>query len=478
MFTALVSLVMLLIYYSYREYVFRAEEFNKNANHLFEIAIEKTEEQRLAQVRAYWMEDMDDPNLVKIKAEKGPSGELSIIILDPKTDERELVVNLMSTEYPDTVTDEFLRDKFRKSVLSMGDTYVFLQDTIHTRYQIYKDTIRTSPEQLKQNFKDQLSTFSIESDFDIVLSEDSVLTEADSHLFSIQPIKMNDEKWSQYVFASFHQPFWEVLDEIKLVLLVNFLVLMFIALGFWQMLKTIKKQRELVRLKDDFIDNVTHELLTPVSTLTLGMDNLENYFEKGDSQKIKQYTVLVKQEVNHISNLVKGVLQSSVTFQGYIKLKPEYFNLRPIINNVRLYYLQKIDKSLKITLACDENLSIYTDKQHLINILHNLVDNAIKYGDPLACEIDIVAERFEDRLELRISDNGKGIPEEESERIFDKFHRVSQDDVHEVKGLGIGLYYVRTILARLNGTIKLKNSSPKGSTFKITIDQPQHADVN
>lgn len=478
MFTALVSLVMLLIYYSYREYVFRAEEFNKNANHLFEIAIEKTEEQRLAQVRAYWMEDKDDPNLVKIKAEKGPSGELSIIILDPKTDERELVVNLMSTEYPDTVTDEFLRDKFRKSVLSMGDAYVFLQDTIHTRYQIYKDTIRTSPEQLKQNFKDQLSTFSIESDFDIVLSVDSVLTEADSHLFSIQPIKMNDEKWSQYVFASFHQPFWEVLDEIKLVLLVNFLVLMFIALGFWQMLKTIKKQRELVRLKDDFIDNVTHELLTPVSTLTLGMDNLENYFEKGDSQKIKQYTALVKQEVNHISNLVKGVLQSSVTFQGYIKLKPEYFNLRSIINNVRLYYLQKIDKSLKITLTCDENLSIYTDKQHLINILHNLVDNAIKYGDPLACEIDIVAERVEDRLELRISDNGKGIPEEESERIFDKFHRVSQDDVHEVKGLGIGLYYVRTILARLNGTIKLKNSSPKGSTFKITIDQPQHADVN
>lgn len=478
MFTALVTLVMLLIYYSYREYVFRAEEFNKNANHVLEVAVEKTEEERLARVRAYWMGDMDDPNLVKVKAEKGPGGELSIVILDPKTNERELVFNLMSTEYPDTITDEFLRDKFRKFVLSMGDAYVFLQDTIHTRYQIYKDTIRTSPEQLKQNFKDQLSTFSIKSDFDIVLSEDSVLTEADPHFFSIQPIKMNDEKWSQYVSANFHQPFWEVLNEIKLVLLVNLFVLMFIALGFWQMLKTIKKQRELVRLKDDFIDNVTHELLTPVSTLTLGMDSLETYFEMGDSQKVKQYTALVKQEVNHISNLVKGVLQSSVAFQGQVKLKLEYLNLRPIIDNVRLYYLQKTDKSLKITLACDENLTVYADRQHLINVLHNLIDNAIKYGDRLACEIDIAAEKVGNQLVLTISDNGKGIPEEESERIFDKFHRVSQDDVHEVKGLGIGLYYVRTILARLNGTIKLENSSQKGSTFKITIDQPQHADVN
>ncbi|TCL13709.1 histidine kinase/DNA gyrase B/HSP90-like ATPase [Roseivirga ehrenbergii] len=478
MFTALVSLVMLLIYYSYREYVFRAKEFNKNANHVFEIAVQKTEEERLARIRAYWMQDMDDPNLVKVKAEKGPSGELSITVLNPETDEKELVFNLMSTEYPDTVTDEFLRDKFRKFVLSMGDSYVFLQDTIHARYQIYKDTIRTSPEQLKQNFKDQLSTFSIASDFDIVLSEDSILTEANSDLFSIQPIQMNEEKWSQYVSANFHQPFWEVLNEIKLVLLVNLFVLMFIALGFWQMLKTIKKQRELVRLKDDFIDNVTHELLTPVSTLTLGMDSLENYFEKGDSQKIKQYTALVKQEVNHISNLVKGVLQSSVAFQGQVKLKLKYFDLKSLMDGVRLYYLQKTDKALKITVTCEDNLTVYADKQHLINVLHNLIDNAIKYGDPLACEIDIVAEKVGDRLELRISDNGKGIPEEESERIFDKFHRVSQDDVHDVGGLGIGLYYVRTILARLNGTIKLEKSSPKGSTFKITIDQPQNADIH
>ena len=363
---------------------------------------------------------------------------MSIVILDPKTDERELVYTFVGTDYPDTVTDEFLRDKFRKSILSMGDAYVFLQDTIHTRYQIYKDTIRTTPEQIKENFKDQLSTFSIASDFDIILSEDSVLTEAESHLFYIKPIKMNDEKWSQYVSANFHQPFWEVLIEIKLVLLVNLFVLMFIVLGFWQMLKVIKKQRELVRLKDDFIDNVTHELLTPVTTLTLGMNSLENYFEMGDSQKVKQYTALVKQEVNHISNLVKGVLQSSVAFQGHVKLKFEYFNLRPIIDNVRLYYLQRTDRLLKVTLTCDENLTVYADKQHLINVLHNLIDNAIKYGNSLTCVIDIVAEKVGNRLVLRISDNGKGIPEEESERIFDKFHRVSQDDVHEVKGLGIG----------------------------------------
>lgn len=473
---ALFSLITLLIYYSFNDYSRRAETFKKNADRALQEAINLSEIERRARINAYWKRDFFDSGLVKVKALRGPGNELKINVYEPKTDNIELSFSFMSIPYSDTLSDAFLREKMDQGILDgNGNIRVFFIDTLAKRYEVYEDTVSFLPGQLNGHMTDQLESFSINSSYRLVFSEDTSLSGFPKWNIVTDLKALGFKKEDKMVAAVFTSPQWELLSDMRGVLIVNTIVFVLILVVVIQMRRVIAQQNYLVQLKDDFIDNVTHELLTPVSTLTVGVESLENYIEHNEKEKAVSYARLVKAEVGRVSKLVKGVLQSSSVYKGAVELSTEEIKLQPILQELREYYLQKSEKPLTFDIECSSSLTVFTDRQHLISILHNIIDNAIKYSSHSHKSVSLSVQYLGNLLEIKVSDNGIGIPKGEWERIFDKFHRVNQNDTHDVKGLGIGLYYVKTILERLNGKIKLERSSPRGSTFTITLDQLSYA---
>ena len=247
-------------------------------------------------------------------------------------------------------------------------------------------------------------------------------------------------------------------------------MLLFIAIGLAYVMRSVIKSKKLVRIRRELMNNLTHELKTPISTIGLASEALGDSDLKLNEEQKNYYISMIRGENKRLGVLVEKVLQASLSDSKSLKLYPVELNIHDVIKDVvRNVAMQvrkqggKIELSLKAT-----NPIIRADKIHITNVIFNLLDNAIKYS-PDGAQIEIISNQTEDGVELLVKDNGVGIPKEYIGKVFERLFRVPTGNVHDVKGFGLGLSYVKTVIERHGGVIYVESEVDKGSTFVVKL---------
>ncbi len=232
----------------------------------------------------------------------------------------------------------------------------------------------------------------------------------------------------------------------------------------------IFRQKKLSEIKNDFVNNMTHELKTPISTISLASQMLSDDSIPVQNKNLSHISRIIDTESKRLGVQVEKVLQMAVFDKGFIKLKRKNKNFHEIldssVNNFSLQVKKRGGDLQLITLA--DNSIVNVDEVHMTNVISNLLDNAMKYSDDTP-EIKVKTRNNEKYLIVSIEDKGVGISKDDQKRIFDKFFRVHTGNVHNVKGFGLGLSYVKKIVDIHEGFINLKSELKKGTTFEIYL---------
>ena len=261
-----------------------------------------------------------------------------------------------------------------------------------------------------------------------------------------------------------------LLRTMWLLLTISTMFILVIIFSFSFTVSTIIRQKKVSEIKNDFINNMTHELKTPISTISLACQALSDPDIKMREGIVDSYINVIADENKRLAMVVENVLRTAVMDKGELKLKIVDINVNEVVDQV----LQNMKIQLErrggsfITDLQATNTLVEADKVHLTNVVFNLVDNALKYTENIP--VIKVGTRNEDQgIVVFVEDNGIGISKENQKKIFDKLYRVPTGNVHNVKGFGLGLSYVKAIVDKHNGWIKVKSEPNKGSRFEILI---------
>jgi two-component system phosphate regulon sensor histidine kinase PhoR len=254
------------------------------------------------------------------------------------------------------------------------------------------------------------------------------------------------------------------------LLLSSAIFMLTVIFAFGYSIRTILYQKKLSAIKNDFINNMTHELKTPISTISLACEALSDPAMSKSEARVSHFLKMIKDENKRLGVLVENVLRSAVLDRGEMKLNRDGIDMHDVIlaviRNIELQAQQRggsIDTDLRA-----ENAVIKGDRVHLTNVIYNLLDNAIKYsGENLHIQMSTSSNAT--CIDIRVKDNGIGIRKEDQNRIFEKLFRVPTGDVHNIKGFGLGLSYVKMIVEKHHGTVSVQSELGKGSTFIIQL---------
>jgi two-component system phosphate regulon sensor histidine kinase PhoR len=260
-----------------------------------------------------------------------------------------------------------------------------------------------------------------------------------------------------------------LIKRISLPILFSIILLGITILSFVLLYRNLLRQRRLAELKNEFISNITHELKTPIATVGVAIEALKNFNAIQDPQRTKEYLDISSNELQRLSLLVDKVLKLSMFEKKEIELKYESLNLKDIVDEVTSSLRLQLEKNnARVSVTQNGDLNLQGDRLHLLSVVFNLVDNAIKYsnGDP---SIQIGLNGDEQNVELSITDNGIGIPQEYQNKVFDKFFRVPAGDTHNTKGYGLGLSYAAHVVKKHGGIISVDSQPGLGTRFTIIL---------
>lgn len=253
-----------------------------------------------------------------------------------------------------------------------------------------------------------------------------------------------------------------IVSQMSGVIVTVFLLLVSFSLAFRYLFHTVSRLRTIEEMKDDFVSNMTHELKTPIAIAYSANDALLNYDTANDPQKKVTYLNIANKQLKRLGELVENILAMSMERRKTMKLKPERIVLRPFVEEIAAAQRLRGEKEITISVNVDEGVSIEADRTHLSNILNNLIDNAIKYsGDSVIISIS------GNEREMSVADNGIGIPAKSIPYLFNKFYRVPHGNRQDVRGYGIGLYYVKSILDKMGWNIDVRSKEKEGSVFTV-----------
>ncbi len=263
----------------------------------------------------------------------------------------------------------------------------------------------------------------------------------------------------------------QVIGEMWWMILASIVFTCIIILAFALTVRTLFNQKKISEIKSDFINNMTHELKTPLATISLAIDALTNEKVIHDTDKIKLYSGMIKEENKRMNKQVEKILQAARLEKEELKLNLQDLDVRQVINKVTdnlALQIQEKNGALDLRLNA-KNHTIEADEVHFSNIIFNLLDNAMKYSTN-APYIQVETFNLQSGpLVIKIKDNGIGMDKETQSRIFERFFRAHTGNLHNVKGFGLGLSYVKAIVDAHDGKIKVDSAPGKGSTFIMTF---------
>jgi two-component system, OmpR family, phosphate regulon sensor histidine kinase PhoR len=291
--------------------------------------------------------------------------------------------------------------------------------------------------------------------------------------------KREDERVFNQVSVGFKNPityklqlgntFPYLLRKIAAPILLSVFLIAFTVVSFLVLYRNLLRQRRLAEIKNEFISNITHELKTPIATVSVAIEALRSFNASMDPQKTKEYLDISANELQRLSLLVDKVLKLSMFEKTEVDLKYEPLDMKALVDEVtssmRLQF-EKHHADVRVTTEGDTRLE--GDRLHLVSVIFNLLDNALKYGNGHP-EINVNINGGQSKLSLCIADNGIGVPPEYRDKIFEKFFRVPTGNVHNAKGYGLGLSYVSHVVNKHNGNIRVESVEGTGSRFVITL---------
>jgi len=263
-----------------------------------------------------------------------------------------------------------------------------------------------------------------------------------------------------------------IIRQMGPMILASIIFTTIIILAFVVTVRTIFNQKKISEIKSDFINNMTHELKTPLATISLAIDALTNQKVISDQEKIRYYSAMIKEENKRMNKQVEKILQAARLEKQDIKLNLQKMDAHELIRKVAdnlILQIQEKHGTIELKLFATKH-EIEADEVHFSNIIFNLLDNAIKYSRESNLRIIVETEMApHDMIAIKVIDNGIGMSKETQSRIFEKFYRAHTGNIHNVKGFGLGLTYVKALVDAHGGKVKVDSTPEKGSTFTIMM---------
>ena len=421
------------------------------------------------------IEDKGPHGTMDVRAGIGEDGSITAkavtttqVTLDGEKLEQKTVEVLRSSPQPEsdsTANDENAFMKMLEEQISVTELAAMIQQGLHlgvdrfegTRYEKYDTLLTAGLQQLGLSGDHQL----------VCIKADTVFQHTTAGYIPSKQARHYVYNWTDYgrYELIIEPPTGLVWREMAGILTASGFIVLLLGLAFYFLIRTIIRQRTLDEMKTDFTNNITHELKTPIAVAYAANDALLNFGEQADEAKRHHYLTLCRQQLERLSGMVEQILSMSMERRRQFKLNIETVPiaemLQPIIEQQQL----KADKPVTITTRIEpDDLTVQADRAHLSNILNNLIDNAVKYS-PGEARVEISATSSA----ISVTDHGMGIAADKLPHIYDKFYRIPTGDLHDVKGYGLGLFYVKTMVEKHGWSIDVSSTKGKGTSFTILL---------
>ncbi|MBG6132101.1 two-component system phosphate regulon sensor histidine kinase PhoR [Aquimarina sp. EL_43] len=337
---------------------------------------------------------------------------------------------------------------------------------------------RVQKREIDYLLKKELEERDIKVDFEYAIYSNALATKVRSDDFSLDypttyaiPLFVNDEGVSEYqLYVNFTGKKQYVLSSIKGMAILSIIFTLIIVVAYSSALSQLMQQRQISQIKTDFINNMTHELKTPIATINLALDSIKNPKIGGDPEKVQRYMSMIREENKRMHAQVENVLRISQLEKNELNIKKERQELHDIIEDAITHVSLLVENRegyVKMHLGALKTTVLANDS-HLTNVIVNILDNAIKYSENEP-KIDVYTENVKNSIVLKVRDQGIGMSKVAQKKIFEKFFREHTGDLHNVKGHGLGLTYVKRIIDDHHGQIWVESERGKGSTFIIKL---------
>lgn len=396
-------------------------------------------------------------------------------------------ITIIKSDWTDSLSLDLSLNHILDSLPSSSKTFdsIFLGPRIHDRFSTEVDSsiIKELSSKIMISFsEDELSLPKVDSLFSEELIRKNIaidygLTHQDFHgkndtvrSQNVQNASLSTISHSPYFFhnnrltAHFSNLTLAVLKKNTIGLLLSFLLMAAVIGCLLYLLKIIQQQKQLAEVKNDLIGNITHEFKTPIATIGVAMEAIQNFSSEEDREKNLRYAKISSEQVDKLNIMVEKLLETATLDSEKLELKPEHFNLVALLQKASQKELfSNVSKKIAFH-SSQESIMYFVDSFHFENAINNIIDNAIKYGGD---SIDVSIEKGKSSIEIIISDSGNSLTEAHKKQLFEKFYRVPKGNMHDVKGFGIGLYYTKTIIEKHGGTIQLQTKPH--TSFKISL---------
>jgi len=340
---------------------------------------------------------------------------------------------------------------------------------------IYK---RVSEEEVSYLLERQLDYNGINTKFEFAIYDRDLSTKVQSRNFDLNPdstigvpVFLDNNNESDYMlYVDFPQRRKFLLSSIMGMIVLSILFTTVIVIAYSSAIYQLIKQRQISQIKTDFINNMTHEFKTPIATINLALDSIKNPKIIGDQEKVMRYLKMIKDENKRMHAQVENVLRISKLEKNELNISKERVKLHDLLEDA-ITHIELIveDKKGYVKTHLDaEKSSVLANETHFTNVIVNILDNAVKYSDD-APKIDVYTENVGTNILLKIADQGNGMSKQVQKRVFEKFYREHTGNVHNVKGHGLGLAYVKRIVDDHQGHISVESEKGKGSVFTIKL---------
>jgi two-component system phosphate regulon sensor histidine kinase PhoR len=337
---------------------------------------------------------------------------------------------------------------------------------------------RISKEVLRELIKKELEEYGVKTKFEFGILSNGIQTKVKSDNFKYDkeatysiPIFTDNEGNEKYkLLVTFPHKKKFLLSELVSITILSIIFTLIIIIAYTSALNQLIRQRQISEIKTDFINNMTHEFKTPIATINLALDAIRNPKIIDDKEKVFKYLEMIRDENKRMHAQVENVLRISKLEKKELNIIKESTDIEEIINDAIEHVnliLEDRNGSVNLHFGALRKTVLLNDV-HFTNVIVNILENAIKYS-PDVPKIDIYTENIKDMVLIKIRDNGVGMSKIAQKRIFEKFYREHTGDIHNVKGHGLGLAYVKRIVEDHNGQVYVESEKGKGSTFIIKL---------
>lgn len=368
------------------------------------------------------------------------------------------------------------------SIIHSGTIAEAQRNNFDKNLKAYRKTIpvhkRVSEEEINRLLSSKLKADDIDIDYEFAIYSNGLATKVHSDNFEREkesnfsvPIFYDENNQSSYkLLVNFPGDRKFILSSVMGMILLSIIFTSIIILAYSSALYQLVKQRKISEIKTDFINNMTHEFKTPIATINLALDAIKNPKTIDDKEKVVRYLNMIKEENKRMHAQVENVLRISKLEKNELNISKDRVKLHDLIEDAITHVsllIEDRDGSI-ITHLNAEKSSILANETHFTNVVVNILDNAIKYS-PDELKIEVFTENVGNNIILKIKDYGSGMSKAALKRVFEKFYREHTGNIHNVKGHGLGLAYVKRIVDDHQGYVTVESEKGKGSTFIIKL---------